>query len=613
MRYAYPTQGWNPVLRKKYRNDPVGRNKDSTESKWITIFVNNIPEAMGQNELKKLFSKFGVVMDAFIPRKRSKAGKLFGFVRYSCSVAAEVAIQKTNGLWIQSNQLKVKVADFGRNQRNRVEAPITKVASRWVPKEAIQHRGSKASSFPRDSYATAVKKGAASQEPNMPVVKGVYSGNGWLYRSAVATFEDHRTPDILLDSFTKQERGDISVRRGEDEQPRSDSMSVDGDDVEEGTNGRNLGSREDCSRLLITGSPIVTDGNHDKVRNTYSLGEGEMRGFVLAADEEMNQQVGLDLGKIGGSGISGGELTLYNEAQVGRNGTQSPIGPTSGPVYNTRGINLEVVLSLNIGPVNNGLNNTGLISEAHQVSPNIRNEFDSEGEMEETTGAQLAGCSGTRLHPKIRGNEYTGISQGDVQHEQNNDGCEPPGVYPFYSGAYNDLRMVCGRDLVRESQTVRMPVVVCEGPSEDVHGEIGHGEGVIWRASFAGLSWVVVWLALGLPSLCMYRCQLQGSWLCRHLHRLIMVAFDSSSLFGSAMMFHHRTLVSPSGLFFHDLMMGAIYCSFIYREGLWLCYEVSSGTFFSSPGFVSHDLLMGALLSLGRGLSIFIRSALEVP
>ncbi|GAB2271388.1 hypothetical protein Dimus_006227, partial [Dionaea muscipula] len=210
--------------------------------------------------------------------------------------------------------------------------------------------------------------------------------------------------------------------RGEDEQSRSDSTSVDGDDVEEGINGRNSGSRDDCSRLLITGSPNVTDGNHDKERNTYSLGEGEMRGFVLAADEEMNQQVGLDLGEIGGSEISGGELTLYNEALVGRNGARPPIGPMSGPVFNTRGINLEVMLSPNVGPVNNGLNDTGLISEAHQVSPIIRNEFDSEGEMEETTGAQIAGCFGPRLHSKIRGKEYTGISQGDVHHEQNNDG-----------------------------------------------------------------------------------------------------------------------------------------------------------------------------------------------
>ncbi|GAB2299275.1 hypothetical protein Dimus_033346 [Dionaea muscipula] len=69
-----------------------------------------------------LFSKFGVVKDVYIPRKKNKGGKRFGFgfVRYDCSVAAEVAIQKTNGLWIQDKELKVKIADFEGNQGRKL-------------------------------------------------------------------------------------------------------------------------------------------------------------------------------------------------------------------------------------------------------------------------------------------------------------------------------------------------------------------------------------------------------------------------------------------------------------------------------------------------------------
>ncbi|GAB2280589.1 hypothetical protein Dimus_015219 [Dionaea muscipula] len=137
-----------------------------------------------------------------------------------------------------------------------------------------------------------------------------------------------------------------------------------------------------------------------------------------------------------------------------------------------------------------------------------------------------------------------------------------------------------------------MSVVVCEGSSEDVHGEAGHGEGVIWRVRFAGLSWVVVWLALRLPFLCIYRCHtvLHGSWLCRPLHRLVMVAFDSSSLFGSAMKFHLRSLASPPGRVLGSAM------------------KYHLGPPASSPGFIFHDLLMGAISCssyLGRGLFIF--------
>ncbi|GAB2265114.1 hypothetical protein Dimus_000180 [Dionaea muscipula] len=46
----------------------------------------------------------------------------------------------------------------------------------------------------------------------MPGVKGTPIGNGWLYRSAVATFGDHQPTDILFGSFMSQERGDVSAR-----------------------------------------------------------------------------------------------------------------------------------------------------------------------------------------------------------------------------------------------------------------------------------------------------------------------------------------------------------------------------------------------------------------
>ncbi|GAB2297448.1 hypothetical protein Dimus_031552, partial [Dionaea muscipula] len=64
----------------------------------------------------------------------------------------------------------------------------------------------------REPYAKVVKVGNPLNEP-LPVVRGVCGGNGWLYRSVVAVFGDHRTTDILLDYFIEQERGVINVRR----------------------------------------------------------------------------------------------------------------------------------------------------------------------------------------------------------------------------------------------------------------------------------------------------------------------------------------------------------------------------------------------------------------
>ncbi|GAB2282179.1 Splicing factor [Dionaea muscipula] len=94
---------WNLVLRRLFRRNMHSNRRSQTME--ITLFVEDIPEAMDNGELKKLILRYGVVMDAYIPGKRNKAGKRFGFVGYNCAVAAEVAIQRTNGLWIKDRRV----------------------------------------------------------------------------------------------------------------------------------------------------------------------------------------------------------------------------------------------------------------------------------------------------------------------------------------------------------------------------------------------------------------------------------------------------------------------------------------------------------------------------
>ncbi|GAB2276253.1 hypothetical protein Dimus_010984 [Dionaea muscipula] len=101
----------------------------STGGKICTIFVEDIPDAMDRAAILRLFVKFGVVRDVFIPRKRSKTGKRFGFVRYNCSVAAEVAIQKTNGVWMHDKELRVKFADYHRNKGKQLLKKANTLAS----------------------------------------------------------------------------------------------------------------------------------------------------------------------------------------------------------------------------------------------------------------------------------------------------------------------------------------------------------------------------------------------------------------------------------------------------------------------------------------------------
>ncbi|KAL7228990.1 hypothetical protein ACSBR2_007647 [Camellia fascicularis] len=75
---------------------------------------------MDTKSLFKLFTKFGIVKDVFIPSKRRKVtNSRFGFVRFDCHVAADVAIQKANGLLVDDMVLEVKNATYDR--RNREE------------------------------------------------------------------------------------------------------------------------------------------------------------------------------------------------------------------------------------------------------------------------------------------------------------------------------------------------------------------------------------------------------------------------------------------------------------------------------------------------------------
>ncbi|XP_028095932.1 serine/arginine-rich splicing factor SC35-like [Camellia sinensis] len=110
--------GWKPVV--KQRNRVFGRMKGGRDS-WIIVFVDNLPDSMDPKGLFSLFNNFGVVRDVFIPNKtRRISSTRFGFVRYDCRVAANVAIQRANGLWVEDRALKVKETDFNSDQRRVV-------------------------------------------------------------------------------------------------------------------------------------------------------------------------------------------------------------------------------------------------------------------------------------------------------------------------------------------------------------------------------------------------------------------------------------------------------------------------------------------------------------
>ncbi|KAI8010589.1 hypothetical protein LOK49_LG06G01681, partial [Camellia lanceoleosa] len=146
-----------------------------------TIFVDDIPDSMDPRRLHSLYSNFGVVRDVFISFKRRKLSRTrFGFVRYECLVAATRATQKTDGMWCDDKALKVKMAQFGKEEVVKHKSSHPHVGREGRDKSIPvpgTHRGSK-------SYAQVLREGGSMAKPTI-TVRALEEGNGWLYESVV--------------------------------------------------------------------------------------------------------------------------------------------------------------------------------------------------------------------------------------------------------------------------------------------------------------------------------------------------------------------------------------------------------------------------------------------
>ncbi|KAL7235297.1 hypothetical protein ACSBR1_018740 [Camellia fascicularis] len=154
-----------------------------------------------------------VPVDVFIPSKRRLVSHFrFGFVRFDCHVAADIAIQKGNGLLVDDKVLEVKTATLNRRNReehNRRNPPSIR-KSQFIRRsfEVNRSRGHVSSAGQR-SFAN-VLQGVKTNTS----IKVTEEGNGWLYESAIIHFNTEYS--ILSVSEALKEKGleHILVRKG---------------------------------------------------------------------------------------------------------------------------------------------------------------------------------------------------------------------------------------------------------------------------------------------------------------------------------------------------------------------------------------------------------------
>ncbi|GJW01024.1 RNA-directed DNA polymerase, eukaryota [Tanacetum coccineum] len=91
------------------------RTKEDDVLKISTsVFVTNFPEQVSAKDLWNACKQYGHVVDAFIPNKRSKAGKRFGFVRFIKVFDVERLVGNLCTVWIGRHRIHANAARFHR-------------------------------------------------------------------------------------------------------------------------------------------------------------------------------------------------------------------------------------------------------------------------------------------------------------------------------------------------------------------------------------------------------------------------------------------------------------------------------------------------------------------
>ncbi|KAL7252045.1 hypothetical protein ACSBR1_013822 [Camellia fascicularis] len=198
---------------------------------------------MDPKRLFTLFGKFRMVKDVFILAKRRQVtSSRFGFVRYDCKVAVDMAVQKADGLWCDNKALKVKNTEYKkgnkkqptvrslgdqkmRQYQQRNFAMQKAEYDKGVQKQPIlRSRGGammrqyqqknlaqqKMEAVGR-SYAETVQNGGI-QERMKVVVRAYESGNGWFYESLIVKLKNFLSFNDFKRVQKKRNEGDKSER-----------------------------------------------------------------------------------------------------------------------------------------------------------------------------------------------------------------------------------------------------------------------------------------------------------------------------------------------------------------------------------------------------------------
>ncbi|GJX45729.1 nucleotide-binding alpha-beta plait domain-containing protein [Tanacetum coccineum] len=96
------------------------RSKEDEVLKISTsVFVTNFPDSFGAKDSWNASKQYGHVVDAYIPYRRSKAGKRFGFVRFIKVLDVDRLVNNLCTVWVGRHKLHANIPRFQREPLNK--------------------------------------------------------------------------------------------------------------------------------------------------------------------------------------------------------------------------------------------------------------------------------------------------------------------------------------------------------------------------------------------------------------------------------------------------------------------------------------------------------------
>nr|GEY30077.1 nucleotide-binding alpha-beta plait domain-containing protein [Tanacetum cinerariifolium] len=101
-----------------------GSKEDDVNRISSSIYVTNFPESFSAKDLFHACKQYGHVVDSFIPTKRSKEGKRFGFVHFINVFNVERFVSNLRTIWVDRFKFHANIARFHRAPLNSRKIPV---------------------------------------------------------------------------------------------------------------------------------------------------------------------------------------------------------------------------------------------------------------------------------------------------------------------------------------------------------------------------------------------------------------------------------------------------------------------------------------------------------